>query len=147
MTPPLKSKPIRTALAWQALATVAIAALAGVWAGGHAALSAALGGMVTLSSIVVYAFVLGIGQTASAGASVGPPQHDAAEALELLGVAAVEQGVVGEQDVRQDGGAHAGRRIGTGGPFVAHSRPSNRLPSPPRTEPSSLRLPVCGAAA
>ena len=70
MTPPLKSKPIRTALAWQALATVAIAALAGVWAGGHAALSAPLGGMVTLSSIVVYAFVLGIGQTASAGASV-----------------------------------------------------------------------------
>ena len=70
MTPPLKSKPIRTALAWQALATVAIAALAGVWAGGHVALSAALGGMVTLSSTVVYAFVLGIGQTASAGASV-----------------------------------------------------------------------------
>ena len=70
VTPPLKSKPIRTVLAWQALATVAIAALAGVWAGEHAALSAALGGMVTLSSTVVYAFVLGIGQTASAGASV-----------------------------------------------------------------------------
>ena len=70
VTPPLKSKPIRTVLAWQALATVAIAAVAGAWAGFHAALSAALGGVVTLTSTVVYAFVLGIGQTASAGASV-----------------------------------------------------------------------------
>lgn len=70
MEPPLKSKPIRTVLAWQALATVAIAAVAGVWAGGHAALSAALGGLVTLTSTVVYAFVLGIGRTATAGASV-----------------------------------------------------------------------------
>ncbi len=70
VTPPLKSKPIRTVLVWQALATVAIAAVAGVWAGFDAALSAALGGTVTLTSTVVYAFVLGIGQTATAGASV-----------------------------------------------------------------------------
>lgn len=70
VTPPLKSKPIRTVLAWQALATVAIAAVAGAWAGFHAAMSAALGGVVTLTSTVVYAFVLGIGQTATAGASV-----------------------------------------------------------------------------
>lgn len=70
VTPPLKSKPIRTVLAWQAIATVAIAVLAGLWAGFHAALSAALGGLVTLSSTVVYAFVLGIGPTATAGASV-----------------------------------------------------------------------------
>lgn len=70
MTPPLKTKPIRTVLVWQALATVAIAAVSGVWAGLHAALSAALGGLVTLSSTVVYAFVLGIGRTATAGASV-----------------------------------------------------------------------------
>ncbi len=70
VTPPLKSKPIRTVLVWQALATVAIAVVAGVWAGFDAALSAALGGTVTLTSTVVYAFVLGIGQTATAGASV-----------------------------------------------------------------------------
>ena len=69
MTPPLKSKPIRTVLRWQALATIAIAAAASPW-GGHAALSAALGGLVTLSSTVVYAFVLGIGPTATAGASI-----------------------------------------------------------------------------
>ena len=68
--PPLKSKPIRTVLAWQALATLAIAAIAGVWAGGHAALSAVLGGGITLSSTVVYAFVLGLGPTATAESSV-----------------------------------------------------------------------------
>ena len=70
MTPPLKSRPIRTVLRWQALATIAIAAVAGLWAGPHAALSAALGGLVTLSSTVVYAFMLGIGPTATAGASI-----------------------------------------------------------------------------
>jgi ATP synthase protein I len=67
---PLKSRPILTVLRWQAIATLAIAALSGLWAGPHAALSAALGGLVTLSSTVVYAFVLGIGKTASAGASI-----------------------------------------------------------------------------
>ena len=70
MTPPLKSRPILTVLRWQAIATLAIAAAAGLWAGPHAALSAALGGLVTLSSTMVYAFVLGIGPTASAGASI-----------------------------------------------------------------------------
>ena len=74
MTSPLKSRPILTVLRWQAFATLAIAAAAGLWAGFHAALSAALGGLVTLSSTVVYAFVLGMGlnsrQTASADASI-----------------------------------------------------------------------------
>jgi ATP synthase protein I len=70
VTSPLKSRPILTVLRWQAIATLAIAALAGLWAGPHAALSAVLGGLVTLSSTVVYAFVLGIGKTASAGASI-----------------------------------------------------------------------------
>ena len=70
MTPPLKSRPFRTVLLWQALATIAIAAIAGLWGGAHAALSAALGGLVTLSSTVVYAFMLGIGPTATAGASI-----------------------------------------------------------------------------
>jgi len=70
VTSPLKSRPILTVLRWQAFATIAIAAAAGLWAGFHAALSAALGGLVTLSSTVVYAFVLGIGPTASADASI-----------------------------------------------------------------------------
>ena len=55
-------------LVWQAAATLIIAAIAGVWAGFHGALSAVLGGVVNLSAGVVYAFVLAIapGKTASA---------------------------------------------------------------------------------
>ena len=71
MTSPLKSRPILTVLRWQAIATLAIAAASGLWAGPHAALSAALGGLVTLSSTVVYAFVLGLGLKAGSPASAG----------------------------------------------------------------------------
>ena len=61
MIPPLKTKPIRTVLLWQFVATVAVAAIAGWWAGGHGAVSAALGGAVNLAAGVVYAFLLGVG--------------------------------------------------------------------------------------
>lgn len=42
------SKPIRTVLRWQLLATAALALVAGALAGAHGALSAALGGAVSL---------------------------------------------------------------------------------------------------
>jgi F0F1-type ATP synthase assembly protein I len=58
---PLKTKPIRTVLLWQLLATLAVAAVAGWWAGGHGVVSAVLGGLVNLSAGVVYAFLLGVG--------------------------------------------------------------------------------------
>jgi len=61
VTPPLKTKPIRTVLLWQLVATLAVAAIAGWWAGGHGAVSAALGGAVNLAAGVVYAFLLGLG--------------------------------------------------------------------------------------
>ncbi len=61
MISPLKTKPIRTVLLWQFFATLAMAAIAGVWAGGHGALSALLGGSVNLAAGVVYAFLLGVG--------------------------------------------------------------------------------------
>ncbi|HTQ77926.1 MAG TPA: ATP synthase subunit I [Burkholderiales bacterium] len=55
----LLSKPIRTVLAWQAVVTGALVLLAGALAGVHGALSAALGGAVSmgagLSSAVVAA--------------------------------------------------------------------------------------------
>jgi ATP synthase protein I len=41
-------KPIRTVLRWQLIATAILAALAGVLAGAHGALSAALGGAVSV---------------------------------------------------------------------------------------------------
>jgi ATP synthase protein I len=53
----LSLRPFRVALGWQAAATLVIAAIAGAMAGGQAALSAVLGGVVTLTAGVVYAFV------------------------------------------------------------------------------------------
>jgi ATP synthase protein I len=44
----LLSKPIRTVLRWQLLATAALTLLAGFLAGAHGALSAALGGAVSV---------------------------------------------------------------------------------------------------
>jgi ATP synthase protein I len=70
MEPPLSTKPIRYVLKWQALATLAIAAVAGIWAGVHGALSAMLGGFVNLAACVVYAFVLGLSKPTSAGATI-----------------------------------------------------------------------------
>jgi len=58
---PLKTKPIRTVLLWQLAATLAMAAIAGVWAGGHGAISALLGGVINIAAGVVYAFLLGVG--------------------------------------------------------------------------------------
>jgi ATP synthase protein I len=70
MEPPLSTKPIRNVLKWQAFATIAIAAIGGLWAGVHGALSAALGGVVNISACVVYAFVLGLGRPATAGGTI-----------------------------------------------------------------------------
>ncbi len=55
------SQPIRTVLKWQVLATALMAAIAGAWAGGDGALSAALGGAVNVLAGVVYAVLLDIG--------------------------------------------------------------------------------------
>ena len=70
MEAPLSTKPIRRVLRWQAAATVVIAAIAGLLAGSHAALSAVLGGVVNITSVVVYAVVLGLSNPASAGGTV-----------------------------------------------------------------------------
>jgi ATP synthase protein I len=61
VTPPLKTKPIRTVLLWQLVATLAVAAMGGLWAGPHGAMSAVLGGGVNLAAGVVYAILLGLG--------------------------------------------------------------------------------------
>jgi len=55
---------------WQLLATVAIAAIAGWWAGLHGALSALLGGLVNITAGVVYAVVVGLRRAPSAGDTV-----------------------------------------------------------------------------
>ena len=61
MIPPLKTKPIRTVLRWQVIATVAVAAIAGVAVGRHGALSAMLGGFINVAAGVAYALLLGLG--------------------------------------------------------------------------------------
>ena len=57
-------------LVWQAAATLVIAAIAGLWAGFHGALSAVLGGVINLSAGVVYAFVLAVAPPRSAAATI-----------------------------------------------------------------------------
>ena len=61
MISPLKTKPIRTVLVWQVVVTTVIAVIAGIWVGGHGALSAMLGGLVNFAAGAVYAFLLGVG--------------------------------------------------------------------------------------
>jgi ATP synthase protein I len=61
LIPPLQTKPIRTVLKWQLIATVAVATVAGAVAGVHGASSAALGGLINLAAGVVYALLLGLG--------------------------------------------------------------------------------------
>jgi len=84
MEPPLSTKPIRRVLKWQAIATVAMAAVAGAWAGGDwaAMLSAVLGGIVNIAAVVVYAVVLGISNPTSAGGTVAALFR--AEAIKIL---------------------------------------------------------------
>jgi ATP synthase protein I len=60
--PPLKTRPIRTVLKWQLIATGAVAVIAGIWAGGPGVVSAVLGGLVNFVAGVTYAFMLGLGQ-------------------------------------------------------------------------------------
>ncbi len=82
MEAPLSSKPIRRVLKWQAGVTVALALVAGVWLGGHAALSAVLGGLVNITAVVVFAVILGISKPASAGGTVAAMFR--AEAAKIL---------------------------------------------------------------
>jgi ATP synthase protein I len=61
------SKPIRTVLKWQLIATAALTLVAWLWGGTDAALSAALGGAVSLCAGGMSAIVAATGRTQSAG--------------------------------------------------------------------------------
>jgi ATP synthase protein I len=64
---PLSKKPYVAVLKWQALVTGGLAVVAGLWAGGHGALSALLGGLVNITAGVVYAVVVLMPRPATAG--------------------------------------------------------------------------------
>ena len=70
MPKPISIRPYRAVLLSQAAATIAIAAIAGLWVGFHGALSATLGGVINLSAGVVYAFVLAVAPARTAGATI-----------------------------------------------------------------------------
>lgn len=73
-------------LVWQAAATLIIAAIAGLWAGVHGALSATLGGVINVSAGVVYAFVLAIAPGKTAGATLlALFRAEAAKILVIIG--------------------------------------------------------------
>lgn len=73
MTPPHTSKPLLTVLRWQALATLVIAAAAAILAGWPGALSAALGGGVSLVAGAGFAAVLRVSLGDGRPRGVGPP--------------------------------------------------------------------------
>ena len=78
----LVSRPIRTVLAWQALASIACALAAALWSGGNAGWSAAIGGGITVASTVAYALMLGAGEKSNASASVATMLR--AEAVKIV---------------------------------------------------------------
>lgn len=60
------SKPIRTVLRWQLIATLALALIAAVAVGVHGALSAVLGGLVSVCAGLASGYVASLGKAESA---------------------------------------------------------------------------------
>jgi ATP synthase protein I len=61
------AKPVRTVLWWQLLATAASTLAIGAWLGAHGALSAALGGAVSIVSGLASAVAVSLSKAQSAG--------------------------------------------------------------------------------
>ncbi len=84
MIPPLKTRPLRTVLRWQLIATAVIAAVAGAWVGWHGVVSALLGGLVNVAAGVAYALVLGLGVTRTTSAGMSLVAMFRAEGVKIL---------------------------------------------------------------
>ena len=63
-------KPVLTVLKWQLAATVALALLGALFAGGHGAASAAVGGLISITAGLAAAMVASMGNAKSAGGVV-----------------------------------------------------------------------------
>ena len=63
----IESKPLRTVLRWQLYATAAIALVAGIAAGMHGAFSAALGGLISWATGLVFALLVSGNRVRTAG--------------------------------------------------------------------------------
>jgi ATP synthase protein I len=66
----ISSKPIRTVLWWQFVATTVIALIAGLLAGIHGAISATLGGLVSIAAGLVFAAMISLSKNGSAWAAL-----------------------------------------------------------------------------
>jgi ATP synthase protein I len=85
VTSPLQTRSFRAMLLWQAVATAAVAAVAGVWAGGNAAWSAVLGGAVNLAANAMYGFAYGLMRpTGPGGAVIAAVRAEASKILLVL---------------------------------------------------------------
>lgn len=70
MTTYLMSTPVRATLRWQAGATLGVALVAGVWVGVDGAISAVLGGLITVIAGIAFAIVVSIKNSPSAEATL-----------------------------------------------------------------------------
>jgi ATP synthase protein I len=66
----IQSKPVRTVLVWQVLLTARLAVIAGLLAGIHGAVSAALGGIVSVIAGLAFALVMQSSNIQSADGTV-----------------------------------------------------------------------------
>ncbi len=83
---PLSTPAIRRVLKWQAIVTGAGALVAYGWGGGHAALSAALGGVVNIAAVVVFAVVYALsGPTSRSGTVAALIRAEALKILVIVG--------------------------------------------------------------
>lgn len=80
----LQSKPIRTVLRWQVLATTAFAMVAAAWVGWHGALSALLGGLINVTATVVFALVVGMHKSTSTWATLSTMLRAEASKIVLI---------------------------------------------------------------
>ena len=71
MIAPLKTKPFRTVLRWQVIATAAVAAVAWAMTGVNGALAAMLGGVINVAAGLIYSGLLGWGLGAKAVPDAG----------------------------------------------------------------------------
>ena len=81
----IQSRPIRTVITWQLIATAGVAAIAGLWVGRDGVLSACLGGLVNVTAGVAYALFLGLGlRSTQASAGLSLVAMFRAEAVKIL---------------------------------------------------------------
>ena len=70
MTTYLSSRPVRATLIWQAVATLGVALVAGAWVGIDGAISAVLGGLITIVAGLAFAIVVSIRKPLSPDSTV-----------------------------------------------------------------------------